>query len=173
MGDATSHKKSNGLFLPSPRSRVRRRALHTARAPATVSHPPGNARATRSPTRLLPPCSRATLPAVGPRSCRAPACCGGGATRRRPGAGRKQQRQDGVGRRRVLWGLTSTAQSPTFTWNVRRQRCQARGPHGPGRGDEDDDEEKFARPVEAPKVPKAAPTKSYVTRRTKYIKAAV
>jgi len=73
----------------------------------------------------------------------------------------------------VLWGLTSTAQSPTFTWNVRRQRCQARGPHGPGRGDEDDDEEKFARPVEAPKVPKAAPTKSYVTRRTKYIKAAV
>jgi len=44
-----------------------------------------------------------------------------------------------------------------------------------GEGDEDqDEEEEPARPVEAPKVPKAAPTNSYVTKtHTRYIKAAV
>jgi hypothetical protein len=33
-----------------------------------------------------------------------------------------------------------------------------------GEGDEDDDEEELSRPVEAPKVLKTAPTKSYVTK---------
>jgi hypothetical protein len=87
------------------------------------------------------------------------AASGGGATRRRPGAGRKQQRQDGGGRRR---GERPAVVKPA-------------GRTDQGEGDEDEDEdEEPARPVEAPKVPQAAPTNSYVTKtHTKYIKAAV